>query len=73
MPKKYISVQIEVDFYDDEDAGRVVQSVLPDLVELHGFSEEELRDTVSYLRTDDDASFDFMWDLRGLLRNENIE
>lgn len=73
MTKKYISVQIEVEFYDDDDEGRVVQSVLPDFVELHGFSEDELRDTVLYLRHDDDASFDFMWDLRGLLRGESID
>lgn len=74
MPKKYITVQVEVDFYDDDDEeGRTVESVLPDLIQIHGFSEDELRDTRRYLREDDDASFDFMWDLRSLLRHKEDE
>lgn len=70
MLKKYINVRLEVDFYNDEDEGRMVQSVLPISVDLHDFSEDDMRDTLLYLRHDDDASFDFMWDLRHLLLDE---
>ena len=67
MSKKYINVQLEVDFYDDENEGQVVQSVLPISAEINNFSKEELRDVNSYLRHADDASFELMWDLRALI------
>lgn len=71
MPNKHITVQMEVE-WDDEETHEVY-SVLPVHVNTNDLTETELTAVRHYLRTDDDASFDFMWDLRGLLRGENIE
>lgn len=62
--KKWMAVIVEVETYDGE-----VQSVLPVDAEVSDyFTYEELKEIHSYMREDDDASFDFMWDFRSLLR-----
>lgn len=74
MPKKYITVQLEVDLYVDEDYDKseykypeVIESVLPVRVEAHTLSPGELHAVYDYLRHADDADFDLMWDLKALL------
>jgi hypothetical protein len=65
MPKRYITVQLEVDWDDEETLE--VYSVLPVSVDASTLPPEELRAVHEFLRTDDDADFDLMWDLRHLL------
>jgi hypothetical protein len=65
MPKKYITVQVEVEFYED-----TTQSALPDSIEAHTFSSEELSAVHDHLLSDHDADYDFMWDLRALIGNK---
>lgn len=74
MPKKYITVQLEVDFYVDEDYDKdeykypeAIESVLPVHVEADTMSSAELRATIDYLRHAHDSEFDLMWDLKALL------
>lgn len=62
--KKWMAIMVEVETYDGE-----IQSVLPVDAETDDwFSYEELKEIYKYMREDDDASFDFMWDFRTLLR-----
>lgn len=74
MAKKYITVQLEVDHWVEEDYDKeeykypeVIESVLPVHVEADTLSSAELRAVVDYLRHADDASYDLIWDLRALL------
>lgn len=74
MPKKYITVQLEVDYWVEEDYDKgeykypeVIESVLPVHVEAPTLSPAELRAVVDYLRHGHDAGVDLMWDLRALL------
>jgi hypothetical protein len=61
--KKWMAIMVEVETYDGE-----VQSILPvDAETAEYFSTEELKKIYEYIRFADDASFDFMWDFRGLV------
>lgn len=61
--KKWMALIVEVETYEGE-----VQSVLPVEAETDEyFSTEELRKIYEYIRFADDASFDFMWELRGIV------
>jgi hypothetical protein len=63
--KKWMTVMVEIETYDGE-----VQSVLPvDVETAEYFTQKELEEVHRFLREDDDASFDFMWDFRGLIRD----
>lgn len=63
--KKLMAVMVEIETYDGE-----VQSVLPvDAETSEYFTREELEEIHKFLRFDDDASFDFMWDFRGVIRD----
>lgn len=80
MPKKYITVQLEVDFWVEEDYDKtefkypeVIESVLPVSVEAHTMSAQELRAVIDYLRYDDDADYDLVWELKSLLRDRETE
>lgn len=74
MPKQYITVRVEVDIYEDEGYPVHIDSVLPVAVHTKDMSPELIQATLDFLRTDDDASFDFMWDLRSLLvKKENAD
>jgi hypothetical protein len=80
MPKKYITVQLEVDYWVEEDYDEtefkypeVIESVLPVSIEAHTMSSQELRAVNDYLRHADDADYDLMWDLRGLLSDRAEE
>lgn len=60
---KWMALIVEVDTYDGE-----VQSVLPvDAETSDFFSTAELEAIHKFLKEDDDASFDFMWELRSLI------
>lgn len=62
---KWMAVIVEVDTYDGE-----VQSILPvDAETADFFSKEELDAIVKFLKQDDDADFDFMWEFRTLMAN----
>jgi hypothetical protein len=62
--KKWMTVIVEINTYDGE-----VQHVLPVYAEVSDyFTYEELKKIYAYMREADDASFDFMWDFRTLLR-----
>jgi hypothetical protein len=67
LPKQYITVRVEVDIYEEEGYPEHIESVLPVAVRTKDMSPELVQATLDFLRTDDDASFDFMWDLRALL------
>lgn len=61
---KWMAVIVEVETYDGE-----VQSILPIETETTGFfSSDELKAMHKYLREDDDADVDFMWELRGIIK-----
>lgn len=54
---------VEVETYDGE-----VQSVYPvDVETADYFTKEELGAVVKFLKEDDDADFDFMWEFRTLV------
>lgn len=73
MPKKYITVELEIDFYSDEETGETqmtydnMESVYPVHVDTHDLSKEDIIAVQTYLREDDDAYFDIGWELKGLL------
>lgn len=63
--KKWMAVMVEI--VTDADG---VQSVLPvDVETAEYFTQKELEEVHRFLREDDDASFDFMWDLRSRVRD----
>lgn len=77
MPKKYITVQLEVDYSVEEDYDKtefkypeVIESVLPVYLATTNLSPAELRAVHDYLRHADDADFDLMWELKGLISDE---
>lgn len=63
--KKWMALMVEVE--TDSDG---VSSILPvDVETADYFTKEELEAVHKFLREDDDASFDFMWDLRSRIRD----
>lgn len=62
MPNKTITVQLEVEWDDEETLE--VYSVLPVSVDTHNLSADELRAVYLHFRHADDAEFDLMWDLK---------
>ena len=63
--KKWMALVIEI--ISDEDG---VQSIAPvDAETGENFTVEELEAIHKFLREDDDASLDFMWDLRSRVRD----
>jgi hypothetical protein len=80
MPKKYITVQLEVDYELDEEFDpaeshypEIIDSVLPVHIDASTLSPEELRAVYDYLRHADDASFDLIWDLKHLVSEARTE
>jgi hypothetical protein len=80
MPKKYITVQLEIDYFTDEFDGDngleyhdILESVLPVSVDTHNLSPAEVYSVYNYLRRADDAEFDLMWELKGLLSDKASE
>lgn len=67
--KKWLALIVEIEYEEDG-----IYSILPSDIETQDhFTLEELRDIYTFLREDDDASFDFMWDLRALVARERDE
>lgn len=67
--KKWLALVVEVETYDGE-----VQSILPiDAETADYFSAEELKSIHTFLKDDDDADFDFMWNLGHLLKEKSNE
>ncbi len=63
--KKWMAIMVEVETYDGE-----VQSVHPvDAETADWFTKDELEAVVKFLKQDDDADFDFMWEFRTLIIN----
>lgn len=65
MPNKTITVQLVVD-WDDEETYEVY-SVRPTSVDVSTLSPQELRAVHDFLRNDDDAAFDLLWELNHLV------
>lgn len=70
MSKQYITVRVEVDIYEDGDYPHHIESVYPVAVHTNTMSPEILRAVLDHLTHDDDADFDFMWELRGVLEKK---
>ena len=67
--KKWMALVIEI--ISDEDG---VQSIAPvDAETGENFTVEELEAIHKFLREDDDANFDFMWDLRSVIKSSMEE
>lgn len=74
MPKRYITVQLEVDYDIDEDFDpteshypEIIESVLPVFVE-HTLTPGEKQAVFDYIRHGEDADYDIMWRLGDLLK-----
>lgn len=78
MPKKYLTVQLEIDFELDEVSGETqmtsknIESIYPESAYLHDLTPEDVLAVRDYLRFDDDAYFDLGWELKQLL-SKNID
>lgn len=71
--KKYITVRVEVEIYTDDVYPHHIESVYPVDIHTKDMSPELVQATLDYMREDDDADFDFMWELRSLLEKKEKE
>lgn len=77
MPKQYLTLRVEVDYYVDEDYDRneykypeVIESVVPVGIHTKDLSPEVLRATLDYIKNDDDAHIEFMWEVEALIEKK---
>jgi hypothetical protein len=74
MPKQHITLRVEVEYYVEEDYDRhefkypeIIESVVPVDIHTKDLSPEVQRAILDYVKHDDDAHIEFMWEVEALL------
>lgn len=69
MAKQKIIVEFELEIFETDDE-RELASFWPVAIDTGDVSHQHLTDLLHYLKYDDDADFDTIWELKALLSKE---
>lgn len=77
MPKQYLTLRVEVEYYLDEDFDpteykypEIIESIVPVDIHTKDLPPEVQRAALDYIKHDDDAHIEFMWEVEALLEKK---